>query len=111
MEKFDICFHFTEYNIFYDITNDLYEMLQEESKPDEIDLFRKIILAYSSEIAILLNEVGYSNIVEEKMFWSKLKEICSINKYISNEEIQIKNLDDLYKIYERDIFERLNIKL
>lgn len=111
LEKYDICFHFTEYNILFDITNDLYQMLPGEPLQDEKDVLKKLVYAYSKDIAILLDEFKYPNIKNDKIFWNKMIEIFALDKLLNQNNVHDKSFKALYNYYEKNIINRLKQKM
>ncbi len=111
LEKYDICFHFTEYNILFDITNDLYQILPGEPLPDEKDVLKKLVFAHSKDIAILLDEVKYPNIKNDNLFWKKMIKILALDKLLNQNNVQGRSIEDLCICYEKDIIGRLKQKM
>jgi len=111
LEKYDICFHFIEYNIWTDITNDLYQMLPGELLQEEKDVLKKLVFAHSKDIAILLDEVKYPNIIDNKMFWDKMVEILELDELSSMNNVQSKSIEDLCVFYEKKLINGLKQKM
>lgn len=109
-EKYDVHVHFVEHHIMYDIVNDLYNALPGEQKPDEKDVFRKILMAYSVKLSNLLIKHKYPYVENQVAFWDELFTLIPFAK-LNNRKIEPKSIEQLVCLYEQDIIKRISDKL